>query len=121
MGEVAGYKLHPALREVADERDIAGESIEFGNQELRPRLLAGFEGILEYGSVICTLNALYLDERFDELPVPAIQVVDDSLSLCLDAEAVDPCLSVDTFIYPPNLSSVIAPRRCIVSMPLPTS
>ena len=85
LREVAGDELDPALHQVRDEGDVAGQPVELGDQQRRLLQPAGGEGRGELGPVVAPA-ALDLDELGHE-PRRVADMVEDRLPLRLQAEA----------------------------------
>src|SRR5262249_26788277 len=83
---VGGDKLDVAVHKGGDEGEIAGEAVEFGDDELGPMLAAGGQRLLEFGT-IRAFAGLDLGMLGGELPGTAIEVGRDGLALGVEAEA----------------------------------
>lgn len=73
LREVDCGELDPALHQVRDEGDVAGEAIQLCDDEGRIVQPAEAEGLGELRAIIA-LTALDLDSLSDEAPVPAVEV-----------------------------------------------
>src|SRR5215471_16237132 len=74
-----------------NERQIAGQAVELGDDELALVLPAGRQGLFKLGAGVA-LAALDLGMLGDQLPGAAVEVVHDGLTLGVEAEAGFPLL-----------------------------
>src|SRR5690349_4452446 len=85
LWEVNGVKLHAGLHQVRNERDIAREPIELGDDQGRSVKPAELERFGELRP-ITALAALDLRDLSHQAPVAAVKVVLDGSSLCFQAK-----------------------------------
>jgi hypothetical protein len=71
MGHIDGHKIRRALHQVGDEGDVAGETIQFGDQQGRLVPAARLQGERELRSVVLGAG-LDLDELGDDLSPGAL-------------------------------------------------
>src|SRR5262249_52587237 len=83
---VGGDELDVAVHQGGDEREIAGEAVELGDDEFDFVLAAGGQGLLPFGAVRA-FSRLGLRMLGDELPGAAIEVDRDGPALGVKAEA----------------------------------
>jgi hypothetical protein len=86
LGEVDGGELDAALHQVRDERHVAGQPIQFRDDQGRTVEAAEAEGLGELRAVVA-LAALDLHDFSREAPVAPVEVGAHRLLLGLQAEA----------------------------------
>src|SRR6516225_10140141 len=80
------HELYAALHQRCDESQVARQPIELGDDQLGLTLLAGRQGLRQFGP-ITVLTALDLGEFIDQRPPAAVQVGHDGFALCIETQA----------------------------------
>ena len=76
LREIDSLELNTRLHQIGDERDIAGESIKLGDNELSAPQSALFQGRSKLRA-IRVLAALDLGKLSNDVPIAAVQVLTD--------------------------------------------
>jgi hypothetical protein len=80
--------LNSGLHQAADEVDVPGKAIQFGDDEGGAMQPAEPEGLGDRWAVV-PLAALHLYDLLHQSPLPTVEVAGDCLPLCLKAKAAD--------------------------------
>ena len=76
----------PSVHQYCNERQVAAESIQRGNEQLRLVPPAGAKRLFQLGPAVA-LAALDLGELVEQRPLAAFEIIDDGLALSFEAEA----------------------------------
>jgi hypothetical protein len=78
-------ELNAGVHQCRDKGEVAGQTIQLGNDKLGFVFLASCERPFQFWPVV-VLAAFDLRELSDQGPTTSVQVIQDSVSLCVEAE-----------------------------------
>jgi hypothetical protein len=84
-------ELNTRVHQGRDESEIARQSVELRNHQLGLVSLASSQRLYEFGALVA-----FAGELADQRPAAAVQIIVNSLALCLNAKAGFPLLGRQT-------------------------